>query len=249
MERRIFTLLFFLFTILPALFSQSVRLTRPALNFDGSRLMISYDLTSNNQKDLFYVWVEIEKDNGEAVPASRLNGEIGEYIKPGSRKNITWVPEADNVFLDEEIFVEVKAERYVPAFNKGSAMLRSAILPGLGQTAIYNGSPWWLTGMAAYGAVAGGLIANISYVNTYDSYRTEADPVKRVDLLTRAQQQKDMAAVLISSGAAIWAVNMIWVAAVPQRYQPLRHVPYLISLDPSIEPKRGDALLTLRINF
>jgi len=71
--------------------------------------MISYDLASNSQKDLFYVWVEIEKNNGEA----------GEFIRPGSRKNITWVPGSDNIFLNEEIFVEVKAERYVPAFNKG----------------------------------------------------------------------------------------------------------------------------------
>ncbi len=247
MEKKRF-IFFLLFFFLPLNFySQGFRLTRPGLNFDGSQLMISYDLTSNNQKELFYVWVEIEKKNGEALPATRLNGEVGEHIRPGSSKSITWIPEADNVYLNEEVFVEVKAERYIPSFKKGQAMLLSAALPGLGQSRIYNGSPWWLTGVTAYGAIAGGLIANMGYVNTYDSYRTEDDPVKRVDLLTTAQQQKDISTALIASGAAIWAVNMIWAAVVPQRYQPLRHAP--LSFNPSIEPQRGDALLTLKFNF
>ena len=242
------SVLAFLLIFSGSLSAQDVRITPPELIFDGHRLFVSYDLISSNPDDLFYVWLEVERQNGSTVRLRTPQGDIGDNITPGGNKMITWIPEMDMVFLNEEVFVEVKAERYEGSFKKGSAMLLSAVMPGLGQSRIYGGSPWWLTGIAAYGAVAGGVVSHLGYLSTYDSYRSEIDPVKRIDLLTKAQQQKDLSAVLITSGAAIWAVNMVWVAVVPQRYKPLRHAPH-VSFDPSFDPTRGDALFTVRVNF
>ncbi|MBK7134604.1 MAG: hypothetical protein IPH69_17840 [Bacteroidales bacterium] len=113
-------------------------------------------------------------------------------------------------------------------------MLLSTVMPGLGQTKISKGKPYWLAGVAAYGALAGGFIVNQSYVKSYDLYKAEEDPTKRRDLLDKAQSQKNLSGALIVSGAAIWVANLFWVAAIPNKYQPLKHVN--LSLDQSRGP-------------
>jgi len=240
-------LILFLFFLPFKSFTQSFQITPPKLEFDGYQLKISYDFINNSQADQFYVWVEMEKKNGEMIAMESVSGDVGEKVKAGKNKQITWVPEKDEVFLNEEVFVEVKAEKYVKSFNKGSAMLMSTAMPGLGQTRISKGKPWWLAGVAAYGAIAGGMIVHNSYIKTYDSYRIEEDLSKRADLLNQAQQKMNLSSVLIVSGAALWAVNVFWVAITPNRYEPLQHVK--LSLDRSPDPYNGSTLLSLKFNF
>jgi hypothetical protein len=227
--------------------SQGYAITKPILNFNGEELTISYDFVTKNQSDQFYVWVEIEKSNGEKIPLNALSGDFGENVKSGRGKKILWSPGKDQVYLDEEVFVEVKAERYVKSFNKGSALLMSTALPGLGQTKISNGKPWWLTGVAAYGALAGGFILHGKYIDSYDAYRVEEDPSVRADLLNQAQQQMNMSGALIISGAALWAANIFWVALTPNRYKPLQN--FKISLYQPAGTYNNSALLTYRLNF
>jgi hypothetical protein len=242
-----------LFLILPFLLfpfkssSQNFLITPPKLKFDGKQLVISYDLINNKQADQFYVWIEMETANGEPIRMKTLSGDVGENIKAGTNKTVTWFPERDAVFLNEEVFIEVKAEKYTKSFNKGSMMLLSAAMPGLGQSKISKGKPWWLTGVAAYGALAGGYIAYNSSLKTYDSYHSEEDLVKRTDLYNKAQKQMNISGALIISGATIWVANIFWVALTPDKYQPLQHVKF--SLDHSNGPDKGTTLLTLRINF
>lgn len=243
---KLFLILFFL--ILPfKTFCQGFQITPPKLEFDGRQLLISYDVVNNNQADQFYVWVEMEKKNGEPIEMKALSGDVGENIKAGKNKKITWVPENDGILLNEEVYVEIKAEKYVKSFNKGSAMLMSTAMPGLGQTKISKGKPWWLTGIVAYGALAGGLVVHSSYLKTYDSYRTEEDPTTRADLFNQTQQQMNLSSILIVSGAALWAANIFWVALTPNKYQPLQHVK--LSLGQSTGPYKGTTLLSLRLNF
>jgi hypothetical protein len=126
-------------------------------------------------------------------------------------------------------------------------ILLSSIMPGLGQTKISNGKPYWLTGVIAYGALAGGFVTYQGYTKTYDSYRVEEVPQKRKELLNEAQNKLNMSGALVVAGAAIWAANLIWVAATPNHYKPLKYVN--LSYDPSAGPLRGTTLLTLKVNF
>jgi hypothetical protein len=228
-------------------FAQGFLITPPALEFDGTQLLISYDVINKNQSDQFYVWVEMEKKNGEVIQVKSLTGDVGENIQSGTNKKITWVPAKDNVFLDEEINVEVKAEKYIKSFNKGSAMLMSTALPGLGQTKISKGKPWWITGVVAYGSLAGGLVTHSSFLKSYDSYRSETDPALRSEMLAKTQTQMNFSNILIISGVTLWAANIFWVAITPNRYQPLQNVK--LTLDQSTGPFKGAALLSLKVNF
>ncbi len=244
--QRLFLILpFILFTFKS--FSQGFLITPPKLEFDGTELLISYDVINKNDADQFYIWVEISRKNGEPIKMKAISGDVGDKIEGGTNKKITWIPAKDSIFLNEEIFVEVKAEKYIKSFNKGSMMLLSTAFPGLGQTKISNGKPWWLTGVAAYGTLAGGVIVYQTYLKTYDSYRAEEDLEKRSKLFDQTQKQMNMSGVLIVSGAALWAANIFWVAIIPNKYKPLQHVK--LSVNPLTSPDKRIALLSLKLNF
>lgn len=227
--------------------SQDFQITPPKLSVEAKQLHISYDIIDKDLKDQFYVWIEMSKKNGEPILSTSFSGDIGENIPAGTNKMIIWDPEKDSIFLNEEIFVEVKAEKYIKTFNKGSAILLSTVLPGLGQTKISNGKPWWVAGVVAYGALAGGIITHQSYLKTYDSYSVENDPLKRADLYSQAQKKLNISTALIVSGAALWVANIVWVAVTPNNYKPLQHVK--LRVDKSTEPFKGTTLLTLQLNF
>ena len=160
-----------------------------------------------------------------------------------SEKNLNIIYEAPH----EEIFIEVKAERYTKSFNRGSIMLKSTVFPGWGQTNISKGKPWWLTGLVTYGTLAGGYLFHKSYLKSYDSYKIEVDPIKRADLLGQTQKQRNISTVMIYSAVSAWAVNFIWVALTPNRYKPLEHAKF--SLHSSPDPYNGGLLLSLRLDF
>jgi hypothetical protein len=245
-KQRHFLFLIFLF-IVDNSFSQGVLITPTKLEFDGKNLLISYDILDSNQSDQFYVWIIIEKKNGEPILAKALSGDLGEFVKSGINKQIIWNLEKDSIFLNEEVFVEIKAEEYAKSFNKASMVLLSTVIPGLGQTKVNNGKPWWLTGLVAYGALASGLIVHKNYLETYASYRIEDNPSIRADKYDQALKQMNISNTLIISSVAIWVSNILWVSLTPNKYKPLKHVQ--LSLKQSTSPYKSTTLLTLRLNF
>lgn len=227
--------------------AQNTAINNLKLEYDGYTLAISYDLNCKKQSDLFFIRVEITKHDGVPVKVSSFNGDVGDSIAPGKNKKIVWVPQDDAIFLDDTVTVQVKGERYERSFNKGSMLAMSTAFPGFGQTKISNGKPWWLTGVAAYGTLAGGIIVHSKYLKTYDSYRTALDQVERSDLSAQSQKQKNLSSTLFISAAAIWTGNIIWMAAMPNKYKSLQ-LPKL-----SFYPVPGNqghvTMLSLKVEF
>jgi len=247
MEKRIFYLPVLLLIISAAVQAQTVQIGTPKLDFDGKELKISYDILNADQSDQFYVWVLIQNKKGETLKLNSLTGDIGD-TKAGREKIISWIPANDSVFLNEEVSVELQAEKYVKSFNKGSVMLRSVLLPGLGQTKVSGGKPYWIMGIVSYGAIAGGLVTYSGYKDSYDKYLAEnEDPQKRADYLSEAEKKATMAGAMFVTAAVIWTSNLIWVAATPNRYQPLKYKP--LTFQPSADPLNRAAFLTLRYKF
>jgi|PlaIllAssembly_1097288.scaffolds.fasta_scaffold345067_1 hypothetical protein len=227
--------------------SQKFLITQPKLEFDGYKLTITYDLVAKSKSDIYYVWVELRDQDGDPIRAYSIRGEIGDSINAGNNKVITWAPEEDAIFLNEDVTVEIKSEMFEKEFSKGKMVALSTIVPGLGQTKVKE-KPWWLTSIPAYGALAGGIIYQNKYTNTYDKYlETTDDPVERADLLEQSQKENNIAGTLLISAGVIWAANIIWMAATPNKYKPMQHA--RISLN-SMPYERGSfTWLTLKVDF
>jgi hypothetical protein len=247
-RQRIF---FFFFFILLAgkSYPQGFRLSQPRLKIDDNQLLIYYDIIGNRATDKLYLRVEISKADGKIIPAKALSGDLGEFISVGNNKTIIWNAEKDSVYLNEPVFVELKAEKYERPFHKSSMMMLSAIFPGWGQSKISKGKLWWLAGVATYGTLAGGYFFHQSYIKSYNSYiNEEVDPVKRAALASQSQRQLIVSNVLLYSSASVWAVNVLWVGFTPDKYKPLQYVK--LSLNPSYSPNTGNSVfLSLKLDF
>ena len=234
-------------SVCPTLRGQGFIMTPPRLTFDGNQLQIYYDIITRSPRDQFYTWLEIKRSDGQSVIAKNLQGDIGDKIKGGNNRKISWFPKQDSVYIDDEIFIEVKAEKYSREFNKCGMLARSAILPGWGQAKISKGKPYWIAGILFYGSVATGYLSYKNYIDTYNAYKTEEDPVRRLDLKKKSQDQLNLASAIILSGAGLWAVNMIWVAATPNRY----HLPQHVNLTLTNPPHSGHqaVLISFKTEF
>jgi hypothetical protein len=246
MDRKITYLFLFLTIFADCIYCQDFTITPPRIEFNGKQLQITYDLIGKSKGNPYYVWIEAEKRNGESIKIKTFTGDAGDVYE-GKDKKITWELERDSVFLNEEVLIEVKAEKYVKSFNKSSAFLMSIALPGLGQAKASNGEPYWLIGVATYGALAGGLILHSSSEKNYDLYAFEEEPEVRNDLLDQAQKQLDISSGLIISAAVLWTTNLIWMAAIPNKYMPLKNAK--LTVDRVSGPGKWQTLLTLQINF
>jgi len=230
----IFQVVLFLISPSIILSQPEVIIPEPRLELVENRIIIEYDILNSQQTDLFFIWIEVTDANGRILSAVSLSGDLGENIKGGANKKITWNFKQDDIILDGEIFIEVKAEnkklpevqkevipdKTIPAtevktISKGNMVLSSIVLPGWGQSKVHQGKPYWLFGVAGYGCLAGSVYLNKQAINTYDEYKGLLDTGERNSLYDKAVRQDKISKYLAYSAATIWTINLIWVLATP----------------------------------
>jgi hypothetical protein len=92
----------------------SVKVSDPRLEMVGNTIHISYDILNSDPDEKYIISVAIKDEDGYAINARALDGDIGEAVSGGSNKQITWNLEADNIFLDAFVFVQVNAKVIPP---------------------------------------------------------------------------------------------------------------------------------------
>jgi hypothetical protein len=87
----------------------AVEVSRPALSLKNNKVQIEYDLLNTARSEKFSIRIEVTGENGKSIPAETLSGDVGKGVSGGPDKKILWDIEADSVFLNEEISVQVYA--------------------------------------------------------------------------------------------------------------------------------------------
>ncbi len=87
----------------------TVKVSKPVLSMNGNKVQISYDLLNSAKEDIYTIRIEVTDSKGQSIDARSLSGDIGDNIMGGGNKKILWDIEADSIFLDDEIFVQVYA--------------------------------------------------------------------------------------------------------------------------------------------
>jgi len=119
------------------LFGQGgVEMTKPHLMIVNDTLIIRYGFVGSKPWDVFNVRLEITDSAGKAIPARSFSGDIGDSIYGGQQKIILWNMAADNIFISQQIFVEVISEKLDAIEIPVAGPLRSDSL--VGQQADYG---------------------------------------------------------------------------------------------------------------
>jgi hypothetical protein len=229
--------------------AQDYQITQLKLEFDISKnqLLITYNIDSKSSNDKFNITVVVNRQNGESIQPKSISGDIGDNIRTGNLRRIIWDLGKDALFIDEDISVEVKGDEIIKSLNKSSLMLLSAVLPGLGQTKMTD-KPWWIGGIPAYGALAGGIIFHKISLNTHDKYLLETKDIPaREKLYNKCEKEWLISTGLFASAATLWAANMIWMAVAPDKQNPDKYIN--MYLKPAIFPEYVGTMVSVRVNF
>lgn len=208
-------------------FAQSI--TNVDFYQDDNDLVIVYDIVAYDKDQTFNIWVKVYDSKGNLFNPYTLSGDVGSDITGGKAKRIRWDMVADEVMIDEEIYVEVLgkpepspqqkiAHTKIPKktepkgekrISVGGALALSAILPGLGISVASQGGAQWLIGVGTYGLIGGSILLNHGAYNKYEDYKVEEDPAKRNDLFTQAENQDMASKIFMGAAAVVWLGNMV----------------------------------------
>lgn len=111
----IFLLIFCLFFLDPACHAQTkVRVSDPKLELKDNIIHIYYDILNSNPDEKYIISINIRDEDGSPVDAHSFVGDIGIVEEGGTNKQITWNLEADNIFMDAYVFVQINAKVISP---------------------------------------------------------------------------------------------------------------------------------------
>jgi len=186
-------------------------------------LVVTYELNKAKNQERFNVSLKLSTASGKTITPYTLTGDVGGNISGGKTKQIIWDINKDNLFINEKISVEVIAEIdpvNTTPYPRGTAVVLSAIVPGLGISKMNNGGPYWVMAIAVYGCAAGSYLYYQSAESNYDKYLAMMDESQRNSLYSKVQTQNNISDVLMYSAGAIWLGNMIWTIACPNKTKP-----------------------------
>ena len=211
-------------------------------------LTITYDIIQAERKELFDISLVVTTASGKLIRPRAVSGDVGPNVKGGGRKQIHWDLNRDQIFLNEEIEVEIEAialgvpEKFV---SRGKAVLLSAVVPGLGITKLNKGGPYWIMAIATYGAAAGSAAFYFLADDNYSKYLVATDMDKRNSYYDKAESQNMISDILMYSAGAVWLGNMIWTLAHPNKTKSAKG----LSFGGSYDPVMGRPVFALRYRF
>jgi len=231
------------------LFSQSIaeiqNIQFSALN---DTLTVTYDIIQADRKELFDISLVVITASGKLIRPRAVSGDVGSNVKGGGGKQIYWDLNKDQIFLNEEIEVEIEAivlgvpEKFA---SRGKAILLSAVVPGLGITKLNKGGPYWIMAVATYGAAAGSIVFYFLADGNYTKYLDAKDMDERNSLYDKVESQKMISDILMYSAGAVWLGNMIWTLANPNKTKQAKGLSFGGSYDHVI----GRPVFALRYKF
>ena len=202
----------------------AAKISKPRLVLEDDHINIHYDILNSLQTDIFRIWIEITDSTGNYIPALSLSGDIGENVKGGNDKMITWDYAADNIYPETGIYVQINAEILTTTeaadiilrdkkISRAVVIAQSMVFPGWGLSRINNGKPHWLKGVAGYGCIGASVIYNKIAVSSYEDYDNAIDIGQRDEFYNNSVRQDNLSEIFAYTAAGIWMIDFIWTIA------------------------------------
>lgn len=197
--------------------AQDVKIEIKSLEITDNKLVIKYNFDKKIEGESFDTWIEISSQSGELISPRKISGDIGDKVIAGIDKQIIWDFIADEVILDEEINVVIKA---IPTkgnigkreVSNRQAILMSTIFPGWGLARKKSKNSYLALGVGSYVLLGSAVLLNKSAENVYNDYKTDFDIQSSEDKLKKSRIYDNLSKTTAYTGLAIWGASVIWTA-------------------------------------
>jgi hypothetical protein len=224
---------------------------------EGENLVIKYDIVNAKSSELFEIWIKLTTESGKVIMPKSTTGDVGSDVAGGPNKRIVWDLKTDEIKIAEAFDVEVFARsNYVEpkevrpkkdGVGVGTAVLLSAILPGLGKTIAKGSGAQWMWGVVGYGCIAGSIVMNNNAYNALEDYRNADNPEERDDYFTEAENYDLYSKIFLGTAATIWVIDLITTATTASKLRKQKNNKY--SINYTVDPFSGKPLIGLTMRF
>jgi len=201
-----------------------IRISTPQVTVLGNIMTVKYDLAGCGTGDYVNIRLIVLNAKGDTIRPVYVSGDIGSRVNCGFGKKIEWNIAGDNILVDEDFEIQVtgkKVEQVIPAYisvqpsvSRGNIMLSSAFVPGLGQKKASGNGGHLVWSWLVYGTAGASLYFYLQHNNYYNDYK-EASGAERDNFFDKSVSSYNLSQYMLYSAAGLWAVNMIWSAAIP----------------------------------
>ena len=180
--------------------------------YNGEEIEIDYKIINGHPDDKYRISLTaIKSDNSEIIPFS-VDG-FRTKLSNGNH-SIKWSQKEENIVFDEEIQFELigslSSNLRVP---NGKHIMKSVLIPGLGDYKLRNKKHYIFYGLAAYGSVVGSYLLNDLGQQNYASYLNSNNYNSAQDFFNKAKQQKLISNVLSLTAGLIWTFDIVGISS------------------------------------
>lgn len=250
--KKFFAIIIVLLVTKPIWAQKNAGLEVTDVQYTANKVIISYNITNYNKNDRFAIWVDVYYENDSICKdAITFEGDIGTRIKGGTDKIITWDLQADNVFVDETLKIEVIGKYMEADLGVGTAMLYSAAYPGLGRYQLTRKGSYLAIGATAYACLGASIYLNSSYRKNFDKYLESTDINESDDLYRKTKNQKLSSKIFGYAALGIWITDLIFTRKMAKEKRAegvairSKKLNYYFSYDPYLMTPS----LNLKLNF
>jgi hypothetical protein len=184
----------------------------------GNKIMVSYDLVSYTQHEVYDVRLKFVSDKGQEIIPFNVKGDLVK-LNPGKNKKIEWDVLADGKEITTSIqaIVELTGRHSTKIKGGPSNAFLSLLVPGLGDYYVDLDKekqlfePYYIT-VATYGMLLLGYSYKVESNKSYDEYHNATDQTTMDRAYDAANQANHTFIICTSIGATIWAADIAWVA-------------------------------------
>lgn len=177
--------------------------------YTGAHVIITYDLYPTSTVSSYNISIEAySKNHYEKLNATMFTGDVGEFVKAGVGKTAYWQTKGDNINFTGDMYIKVIAKPRIDV-SMQKHLLKSALLPGLGEYRLNNNNYHISKGLAAYGSVATSILFNKSALNNYNNYLSSSNSVDANNFFSTAVNQRTFSYVFAGTAIAIWGYSLV----------------------------------------
>jgi hypothetical protein len=183
----------------------------------NNKLIIKYDFADSKESQRFNVTLDITSSTGQIIHANSLSGDLGNRIKGGTNKEISWDYVADGIVMNGNLNFEVIAILTSANQNIAKSLLLSTAWPGLGMTRVDKKKPYWIMGIAGYGCIGASVYLNKKSNDNYTTYLNNNIDSENDNLFNKSQSLNTLSKSLAYTAIGIWGINLIWTTIIINR--------------------------------
>jgi len=212
MKPSILLLLIIILLSQPSFGQIKAKVTDVDFHLEDRYLVVNYNLVGSVPKEEMTIELRFITESNDTIIPKTITGDIGTKVFGDGPKAMLWDIVADKPVLSGNLKATVTITSSKILYSGASNAFLSVIFPGLGGYHVDKNKAYSvLTTISSLGLIAYGMTQKIQANKYYADYKANTNLLEMDNLYTKANKVQNKYYTATRAGAAIWALDVIYV--------------------------------------